>query len=225
MLERIYHFHKKNTIVFLIKKWRIYIMAETYIHIPEKSGEFFPAFDAVIPSYIRYDSSLSNGAKMLYGEIRALTNAHGFCWASDEYFCKLYEVSYKTIRRWLANLEEAGHIVQSKERNDVDQKLYRIIRLTLPQKIPDRKMDKNVQNSGQKCPKKRTKMSTVINKDNINNINKRACARVTQPTQKNKSDLCNFSQRTYNMDQLERALLNRNYGSSEENGDLCGDTG
>ncbi len=193
-------------------------MADVMIHIPQRSGELIPSFDAVIPSYIRYDSNLSNDAKLLYGEIRALTNAYGFCWASDDYFARLYNVSTKTIRRWLANLEDAGHIIQTKERNDVDLKLYRIIRISEGARGPlEKKMDKSVQNSGQKCPKKRTNLSAEINiYSNNNNIDKRARASITQNKKEKKSKFQNFSQRDYNYDELERAIFNKSN---------CGDTG
>lgn len=193
-------------------------MADVMIHIPQRSGELIPSFDAVIPSYIRYDSNLSNDAKLLYGEIRALTNAYGFCWATDEYFARLYNVSTKTIRRWLANLEDAGHIIQTKERNDVDLKLYRIIRISEGARGPlEKKMDKSVQNSGQNCPKKRTNLSAEINiYSNNNNIDKRARASITQNKKEKKTKFQNFSQREYNFDELERAIFNKSN---------CGDTG
>lgn len=193
-------------------------MADVMIHIPQRSGELIPSFDAVIPSYIRYDSNLSNDAKLLYGEIRALTNAYGFCWASDDYFARLYNVSTKTIRRWLANLEDAGHIIQTKERNDVDLKLYRIIRISEGARGPlEKKMDKSVQNSGQNCPKKRTNLSAEINiYSNNNNIDKRARASISQNKKEKKSKFQNFSQREYNYDELERAIFNKSN---------CGDTG
>ena len=60
-------------------------MAESTIHIPRNQEQVqLPSFDAVIPAYVRYDSNLSNNAKLLYGELRALTNAYGFCWATNE---------------------------------------------------------------------------------------------------------------------------------------------
>ncbi len=68
------------------------------------------SYYAVIPANVRYDESLSPNAKLLYGEITALCNAEGFCWASNNYFAELYEVTDRTIKRWLKDLTEGGYI-------------------------------------------------------------------------------------------------------------------
>lgn len=58
-----------------------------------------PAYYAVIPATIRYDSRISANAKLLYGEITALCNEKGFCWATNGYFSELYNVSSRSIQR------------------------------------------------------------------------------------------------------------------------------
>lgn len=73
---------------------------------PDKNRGYY----AIIPSSVRYDKELSAGAKLLYGEITALSCAEGYCWATNEYFSNLYEVSSRTIARWIKLLEEKGHI-------------------------------------------------------------------------------------------------------------------
>lgn len=65
---------------------------------------------AIIPANVRYDDSLIPSAKLLYGEITALCNEKGYCWASNEYFANQYKVSKPTIQNWLKSLEEKGYI-------------------------------------------------------------------------------------------------------------------
>ena len=65
-----------------------------------------PGYYAIIPAGVRYDKQLPQGAKLLYGEITALTNKNGYCWASNDYFAKLYSVSIGTIKSWLKCLED-----------------------------------------------------------------------------------------------------------------------
>lgn len=65
---------------------------------------------AVIPANVRYDKRLKLIARLLYGEITALCNEKGYCWASNRYFAELYEVSNNTISSAISQLEEFGHI-------------------------------------------------------------------------------------------------------------------
>ncbi|MFC6785003.1 helix-turn-helix domain-containing protein [Halobaculum halobium] len=65
---------------------------------------------AIIPANVRYNNSIQQGAKLLYGEITALSNKTGCCWAGDQYFMGLYKVSQATIQRWLTSLEKNGYI-------------------------------------------------------------------------------------------------------------------
>lgn len=68
------------------------------------------SYYAIIPANVRYDKDLTDGAKLLYGEITALCNEKGYCWASDTYFMDLYKVSRSTIQRWFHQLESKGYI-------------------------------------------------------------------------------------------------------------------
>ena len=65
---------------------------------------------AIIPAHVRYDKDLTPNAKLLYGEITALCNEKGYCWAGDSYFAKLYGVGKNTIQRWLKQLEDKNYI-------------------------------------------------------------------------------------------------------------------
>jgi DNA-binding MarR family transcriptional regulator len=69
-----------------------------------------PSFYAIIPANVRYDKELPANAKLLYGEITALCNEKGFCWATNGYFAELYDVAPETVSRWISKLEQKGYI-------------------------------------------------------------------------------------------------------------------
>ena len=72
--------------------------------------ELSPSFYAIIPAFIRYDKELSANAKLIYGEISSLTNRYGYCWAKNEYFADLYNVSKRVVTSWISSLIEKGYI-------------------------------------------------------------------------------------------------------------------
>ena len=69
-----------------------------------------PAYYAIIPATVRYDQRLTPNAKLLFGEITALCHQEGYCWAGNQYFADLYDVSKTSISTWIGNLKDAGHI-------------------------------------------------------------------------------------------------------------------
>lgn len=69
-----------------------------------------PNYWSVTPATVRYDNRLPGNAKALYGEISALTNKDGYCWASNKYFSELYEVHKNTISEWVSILKKYGYI-------------------------------------------------------------------------------------------------------------------
>lgn len=71
------------------------------------------SYYAVIPATVRYDESLPPNAKLLYGEITALCNAEGYCWASNKYFADLYGVSIVSISKWINALAKRGYIASN----------------------------------------------------------------------------------------------------------------
>lgn len=68
------------------------------------------SYYAIIPANVRYDKNIIANAKLLYGEITALCNEKGYCWASNNYFANLYEVTPQAISKWINLLEENKYI-------------------------------------------------------------------------------------------------------------------
>ena len=64
---------------------------------------------AIIPANVRY-SDIPANAKLLYGEITALCNEKGYCWATNEYFANLYKVSKTSVSLWIKDLIDNGFI-------------------------------------------------------------------------------------------------------------------
>tara|TARA_R110000824_G_scaffold321727_2_gene508538 strand:- start:257 stop:880 length:624 start_codon:yes stop_codon:yes gene_type:complete len=68
-----------------------------------------PSYYAIIPAEVRY-SRIKPSAKLLYGEITCLTHKTGYCFATNNYFAELYNVSKNTISLWVKDLKDAGFI-------------------------------------------------------------------------------------------------------------------
>lgn len=71
------------------------------------------AYYAIIPANVRYDKDLAPNAKLLYGEITALCNEKGYCWASNQYFAELYGVSVLSVKRWVNSLVTKGYVYRT----------------------------------------------------------------------------------------------------------------
>jgi len=131
------------------------------------------AYYAVIPAEVRYNQTLSAGAKLLYGEISALATRDGYCWASNQYFADLYQTTERTISRQIALLEQCGFIRTVEQRSDLTGKVTgRRIYLT-PGEVSmsgGHPVDKNVQGGRQFCPQGVTFLSTGSTNNNKYNI-------------------------------------------------------
>ena len=102
-----------------------------------------PNYYAIIPANVRY-SSLKPNAKLLYGEITALSNKLGYCFASNNYFAELYNVNKNTISRWISDLKRLGFITIQIERSANKEITKRIIGIV---KNVDTPIDKKVKDN------------------------------------------------------------------------------
>ncbi len=86
------------------------------------------SYYAIIPAYIRYNKELKFAERLMYGEITALSNKEGYCFASNRYFAELYGVSQSTISRWISHLAELGslhvEIIRNDKKEIVERRIY-----------------------------------------------------------------------------------------------------
>ena len=127
-----------------------------------------PSYYSILTADVRYDERLSASEKLLFSEITALSNKHGYCTAGNGYFSKLYNVSDRSVTRWIKHLKELGYLkyvpIYKKDSKEVDERrLYPLTNSKDP-------LDKNVYGGRQKCPRPLDK-NVEDNITSINNIN------------------------------------------------------
>lgn len=76
---------------------------------------------SIIPATVRYDYRLKPAEKILYGELTALSNKEGYCFAQNKYFAELYNVTIGTVSKWLSHLQKLGYIVIEIIRNNKNE--------------------------------------------------------------------------------------------------------
>ena len=122
------------------------------------------SYFAVIPANVRYDDDFSANAKLLYGEITALCNEKGYCWASNDYFSQLYGKSKRTVIRWINDLVNKNYIQSKISKEDGNIRLISIAEpLVTKMSLPS---DKNVTTPSDKNV---THNNTIINNTLNNN--------------------------------------------------------
>ena len=137
-----------------------------------------PSYWAVLPAAVRYDPKIPASAKLLYAEISSLTDGRGFCWASNAYFERLYDLSERTIIRLIRALEAAGYIrIEDADGGAATRKIYAGVNpmgtdshasAAEPARNDGEKEtpDKNVSTPRQKCQGGGDKNVTRIKKEN-----------------------------------------------------------
>ena len=135
---------------------------------------------AIIPANVRYDKSLTPNAKLLYGEITALCNEKGYCWAGNDYFAGLYNVSKTSISKWVSALRDCGYInIQLEYAEGTKQILHRYI--TLVKDPIEEKLNTPIEDK------------LIVNNTPINNTsNITSKGRFTPPTLDEVTEYCNM---------------------------------
>lgn len=68
---------------------------------PERKPDYF----IQIPPEILFETKLSAGAKLFYGEVLFLTYTYGFCSQKNAYFAANHRVSLRTVENWIKELK------------------------------------------------------------------------------------------------------------------------
>lgn len=85
-----------------------------------------PAYFAVIPAPVLFDTEISADAKILYAHIVTLARKSGYAFAANSYFERVTGKSDRAIRRHLKQLVERGHIAVdlSTGKIGIERKIY-----------------------------------------------------------------------------------------------------
>lgn len=122
-----------------------------------------PSYYAIVPARVRY-SDITANAKLLYGEITALSSEKGYCWASNKHFSDLYGVSTKQVSLWFKQLSDKKFIEIEliKSQSGTLRKVY-----IMEEKVIRALQKGNVRNTSGTTPKGNTsiKPSTKINRE------------------------------------------------------------
>lgn len=70
-----------------------------------------PNYYAILTANVRYSKLINANEKLLFAEITALSNSTGICWASNNYFANLFDMTPQAISKWIRNLEK-NHFIK-----------------------------------------------------------------------------------------------------------------
>ena len=131
-----------------------------------------PNYFAIIPANVRYDDELKAIEKLLYGEITTLTHKTGECWASNNYFAKLYNIYPTTISKYLNHLKNKGYIDIKMEyvenSKEIDKRKICIAQMNNTYCLNEQEGYSQTNKGGIACMSKDN--NTSINNTSINNI-------------------------------------------------------
>lgn len=105
-----------------------------------------PDYYVLIPSHVRYCKDLKPIERLIFGEITCLCNSKGYCWARNNYFADLFQISARSVSRYINHLKSLDFITVKIERDERKMVIKRII------KIVNYNIDKTVDTPRQNCP-------------------------------------------------------------------------
>ena len=127
-----------------------------------KSGK--PNYYVVIPANVRYCKELKPIEILIFGEITCLCNHKGYCWANNNYFAKLYQISIRSVSRYINHIKELDFITVKITRDTNN----RVVKRTI--KINDNPIEKTDYTSGKNCL---APIDRTVQYNNTSNNNKK----------------------------------------------------
>lgn len=142
-----------------------------------------PNYYAIIPANVRYDNELRANAKLMYGEITALSSKYGICTASNNYFARLYEVDASAISKWITQLKNKKYIEVEYQTDgkEIKSRIIRIIGIDKYQQVLPK-------DNGGYCQKDKENNTSINNTSNKKEIYKEK--RFKKPTLEEVKEYC-----------------------------------
>ena len=96
---------------------------------PERKPDYF----IQIPPEVLFETKLSAGAKLFYGEVLFLTYTYGFCSQKNAYFAANHCVSLRTVENWIKELKALSLIkveLIRKQNKEVElRKIFALVKI------------------------------------------------------------------------------------------------
>lgn len=130
--------YKKDTKQIIARHLYI-INSDKHQNINLDNNKITPNYYAIIPANIRYDSNLQPNAKLLCGELNALSNKYGYCKVTNDYFVKLFNSSKRTIINRINTLIKNNYIKTEIIKSPNSKQILEI-RIFITSEIPSEKI-------------------------------------------------------------------------------------
>lgn len=95
-----------------------------------------PSWAAVIPNKYLYAKDINAVQKILIGLISGLSNIKGYCFATNDYFADILDLSKVRVSQLITDLEKKGYLGRVIYRNEKQEVEKRILILIMDKEIP-----------------------------------------------------------------------------------------
>lgn len=172
-------------------------------------------FFAIIPATVRYNKNIKPLAKLIWAEISCLTNVKGFCFCTNGYLSKCFDVDKSTISRYIKSLEDENLIKVVVYKDDsgafIERRIYPLISATTGDCLNSEE-GYCIEETGCLTDERRGFLDAIHNNNNINinnNINNLSEDSLRSSSQENSS-----SQSSEEQNGLE---VSENYSEESQN--------